>query len=63
MKSKLSNLYIGQSGHTLDYIPISNLGGKGNFPPRDNRRTHAERLEKSLKIAWDQAEKNKRNQQ
>ncbi len=57
MKSKLSNLYISQSAHTLDYTPIPSPGGKGNFPPRGNRRSHAERLEQSLKTAWEQAEK------
>lgn len=58
MESRLSNLYISQTARTLDYKPIPTPGGKGNFPTRQNRRNHAERLEEDLERAWEQAEEN-----
>ncbi|WP_088036556.1 S8 family peptidase [Evansella clarkii] len=57
MKPELSNLYINQSSQTVDYTPIVSNGGKGNYPVRPSRRSHAERLEESLTKAWEEAEK------
>lgn len=58
MESRLSNLYVSQTARTLDYIPASGMRGKSNFPPRSSRRSHAERLESDLRIAWELAEEN-----
>ncbi|MCT8140238.1 hypothetical protein H1D32_22580 [Anaerobacillus sp. CMMVII] len=57
MKPELSNLYINQSSQTVNYTPIVSNGGKGNYPVRTSRRSHAERLEESLTKAWEEAEK------
>ncbi len=56
MKLNLSNLYVSQSSQAIDYTPVSSMGGKGNYPIRSNRRSHADRIEEKLKRAWEQAE-------
>lgn len=58
MKSKLSNLYISQKAEVLEYKPLSTGGSKGNFPVRNNRRSHANRLQRQLDVAWELASKN-----
>lgn len=59
-KPKLSNLYIKNTGQTIDYSYPNNVRSKDpNYPPRPNRQSHADKLNTEFLNAWAKADKYK----
>lgn len=56
MDKRLNNLIITESGEGLKYKPISQGPGKKNYPARDSRAAHGNRIKSQFELAWKKAE-------
>lgn len=55
MNRNLNNIIIREKGEGLKYKPVSNGDSIKNYPPRDSRRMHGERIKSQFKRAWIEA--------
>ena len=56
MKKHLDNIFLEEKGDRLKYKPVSQGGGKTNYPVRDSRKGHGERIRAQFEYAWKKAE-------
>lgn len=56
MDKRLNNIIIAENGEGLKYKPISQGPGKRNYPARDSRAAHGNRIKSQFEFAWKQAE-------
>jgi len=55
MDKKLNNILIKEKGEGLKYKPLSGGSGKDNFPPRNSRMDHGNKIKSQFDLAWRKA--------
>jgi len=55
MARKLSNIFVKEKGEGLKYKPVSGGTGKSNFPPRNSRMDHGNKIKSQFDLAWRKA--------
>ena len=56
MKKHLDNIFLEEKGDCLKYQPVSQGGGNKNYPVRESRKIHGERIKAQFEYAWNKAE-------
>ena len=56
MRSHLDNIFLEEKGDRLKYKPVSQGPGKTNYPVRNSRKEHGERIKNQFEHAWREAE-------
>ncbi|MCI9453447.1 MAG: hypothetical protein HFG83_06410 [Dorea sp.] len=52
MRIHLSNIILQDKGESLEYKPMTGGAGRTNYPFRDSRKEHGERLKSQFELAW-----------
>ncbi len=55
MDKRLDNIFITEKGQELSYTPPGGGAGIRNYPPRESRSIHGNRVKRQFEIAWEEA--------
>lgn len=61
MRNHLDNIFLEEKGDRLRYKPVSQGGGKTNYPVRTSRKKHGEKIKEQFELAWRQVEEKHQN--